>query len=580
MFKIKSLEFKNLLSYGNKPVEIDFTSISSLLIYGTNGSGKSTIFTDALHFALFGKPYRKIPMDELINKVNRKGLYTKIIFENNNIEFTIERGISPKLFKVFKNNVEIKETEEVKKSVSKIEFQKYVNDTIIGIDSKIFNQISIVDSSFYKPFMKLTPEERRYTIDRIFGLDVVTSMAVKAKEYKTKIENKIITTTRDIELLDEKINFVKVYNENNRNKQIEETTKKIEEQQSIVDENKSIINKTKIELEQIDKTFKIQKETINNIEKLKKQIEDELPEKKYKIRENNTRIELLKLGKCDKCRNVFDKNETEKEINILTNENDIVKKEIEQINIKIKEQEIELNKNKKDNELLNTDINTKNTEIYSLEKTNNNILSDIIGYRKRILNLQQQNNEQTEDIVELEKEKAELQEIVNKDKSMFSNIKITLELMDDDHIRSYILKKYLPVFNSILKKYLEIMESNFSFEFNEMFEQVVNSKIRQKMISFDGFSSGQKARVNLAVLFSLIEFAERKSNTRFDFLVLDELLDSSNLDVQGKDALLTILRTHINKKLIVISHDSGIQNNFDKAWEVQLKGNYSTLEMN
>jgi DNA repair exonuclease SbcCD ATPase subunit len=81
----------------------------------------------------------------------------------------------------------------------------------------------------------------------------------------------------------------------------------------------------------------------------------------------------------------------------------------------------------------------------------------------------------------------------------------------------------------------------------------------------------------MSILFSLIEFAENKSNTRYHFLIIDELIDNLNLDASGKDLLLQCMKYNIKKKLIIISHDGSIQHHFNKHYRTEIKGGFSNL---
>ena len=71
MIIFKTIKWKNFLSTGNHWNEINFLEKNTNLIIGTNGSGKSTML-DALTFALFNKPFRKVNKSQLMNTVNEK----------------------------------------------------------------------------------------------------------------------------------------------------------------------------------------------------------------------------------------------------------------------------------------------------------------------------------------------------------------------------------------------------------------------------------------------------------------------------------------------------------------------------
>lgn len=60
MLTFSKIRFKNLLSFGNLWTTIDFEEKSSVLIQGSNGSGKSAAILDSLSFALYGRAFRKI----------------------------------------------------------------------------------------------------------------------------------------------------------------------------------------------------------------------------------------------------------------------------------------------------------------------------------------------------------------------------------------------------------------------------------------------------------------------------------------------------------------------------------------
>ena len=69
MIIFESIRWKNFLSTGDQWTEIELNTVSSTLIVGANGAGKSTML-DALCFALFNKPFRKINRGQLVNSIN------------------------------------------------------------------------------------------------------------------------------------------------------------------------------------------------------------------------------------------------------------------------------------------------------------------------------------------------------------------------------------------------------------------------------------------------------------------------------------------------------------------------------
>ena len=96
MILSKKVRWKNFLSTGNAITEIHLNKSDSTLIVGENGAGKSTML-DALYFGLYGKPFRKIKKDQLINSVNGREVLVEIEFDTHDHQYTIRRGIKPSL---------------------------------------------------------------------------------------------------------------------------------------------------------------------------------------------------------------------------------------------------------------------------------------------------------------------------------------------------------------------------------------------------------------------------------------------------------------------------------------------------
>ena len=84
MITFKKIRWKNFLSTGNQFTQVDFLEYQTNLIVGTNGAGKSTIL-DALTFALFNKPFRKINKSQLVNTTNEKETLVEVILSTNDV---------------------------------------------------------------------------------------------------------------------------------------------------------------------------------------------------------------------------------------------------------------------------------------------------------------------------------------------------------------------------------------------------------------------------------------------------------------------------------------------------------------
>ena len=184
MIQFKKIEWRNLLSTGNTPNVVFLNRVPSVLVTGHNGSGKSTLL-DAICFGLFGKPYRNIKKEQLINSVNGKGMEIDIEFTVNEVPYRVVRGIKPNKFQIFRKEVEIPHDAAIKDYQRKLE-------QILGLNQKAFTQIVILGSARYQSFMDLTTHDRRGIIEEILDITVFSRMneVLKSKMQQLDIDIK------------------------------------------------------------------------------------------------------------------------------------------------------------------------------------------------------------------------------------------------------------------------------------------------------------------------------------------------------------------------------------------------------
>ena len=101
MIVFEKLAYRNFLSYGNAWTIYHFQNSSITRIKGENGQGKSSCIVDPLYYGLFGRPYRKQKLEQLVNWTNKKELEIKVWFKDGNKRFLIHRGMKPAIFRVF-----------------------------------------------------------------------------------------------------------------------------------------------------------------------------------------------------------------------------------------------------------------------------------------------------------------------------------------------------------------------------------------------------------------------------------------------------------------------------------------------
>jgi DNA repair exonuclease SbcCD ATPase subunit len=606
MFSLEKISYKNFFSFGNELTEIDFTKAQSFLFSGRNGAGKSTT-VEAIHYALFGKPYRnEVTLDKIPNRINKEKCYVKLEFSSNGSSYIIERGLKPKLLTITKDGTQLKE------NVGKKDFNQHLIE-LIGLDTKVFSQLSIIDNTFYVPFMALNASQRRAIIDTVFGLDEIGDMLKKAREAKSTLNTEIETKKSALELLKEKIKLNKQNSEEKKQRDLEEIDQKITFAQEegkkavglLADEEIKLKDqsdlKAAIVLEKNNSNKELQdmkrlvqeKELLcqKQINEAQNKIKDEINENNYKLKDIAKRIDLIKNGKCSHCGQAFEN--FEEEIKTLNEDKKSIDQKVVDMNQKLvdKKKELtdvfnfEVGELKKTIVPLEEELSKMDLRISPFDKKIIEISSQISFYNKTIREYASQiktlearkievEKQTFPNVEELEKESAEKEKEIIKSAVMLSGLIESEKILSDSGVRSYIIAKFLPIFNATMKKYLDMMEANFSFMFDQQFEDISDDRFRNSM-SYGSLSTGQRARVNFAITFALIDFVEKKNNIKTNFIVIDEGLDG--LDAEGRADIFNILKNNVKKKLIVISHDNSIVDLFEKKIKVELSGSFSKV---
>ena len=165
----KSVKYKNTLSTGNSFTTIQLDRKPTTLISGSNGSGKSTLL-DAIVYGLYGKPFRKINKPQLVNSINRKDMLVEVAFSVGGSNYMVRRGMKPNVFEIFKDGGLLNQDS------AKRDYQSYLEQNILGINYKSFNQIVVLGSATYVPFMELPVGQRREIIEDLLDIQVFSTM--------------------------------------------------------------------------------------------------------------------------------------------------------------------------------------------------------------------------------------------------------------------------------------------------------------------------------------------------------------------------------------------------------------------
>ena len=169
MIQFKTIRWKNLLASGNAFTQVKLNTDSSTLIIGENGSGKSTVL-DALTFGLFGRPFRSINKNQLVNSINQGGTEVEIEFNIGSKEYIVKRGISKNFFAIYQDGKLLNQDASVR------DYQEVLEKTILKLNYKSFTQIVILGSSSFIPFMRLKASDRRAIIEDLLDIEIFSVM--------------------------------------------------------------------------------------------------------------------------------------------------------------------------------------------------------------------------------------------------------------------------------------------------------------------------------------------------------------------------------------------------------------------
>ena len=546
------ISWRNFLSTGNTPIEINLRESPTTLIIGKNGSGKSTIL-DALCFALFNKPYRIIKKDQMINTINNADSIVEVYFSIGPKAYKVRRGIKPNIFEIYQDG------ELINQNASGVDYQKYLEQNILKLNYRSFCQVVILGSSSYEPFMKMRASYRRDVIEEILDIKVFASMNLLLRSKQQELTKDITTLRHSVDLIENKVNLQEQhYNDLSKRDtdQIDIKQKDIDKAQNdkrdymfrIESLNKEI---TQNQLQIADKTKVSAKMT--QLQKLEAKIDQNLKthKKALKFFEENKN--------CPTCtqdiKEEFRQDKIDEERRAVVKLQDGYKQLLSEIT---KQEEKISNFDKVSERIRNIETNVAklNTSIDELKRYSDRLEDEIEKLRIEDtsgLNIK-------EEIVRLKQELVKTKEDRDKVIDEKKYIDILRQIVDDSGARAQIIKKYLPVMNKLINQYLQSMDFFVSFHLDEEFKETVRSR-HMDTFNYNNFSEGEKMRIDLSLLFTWRSIAKMKNSVNTNLLILDEIFDSS-LDGQGTDDFFKIVKGLTKENIYIISHKGDIM--FDK----------------
>jgi DNA repair exonuclease SbcCD ATPase subunit len=498
MILFEKIRWKNFLSTGNQFTEIDFKENSTTLIIGTNGAGKSTVL-DALTFSLFGKPFRKINKPQLINSVNEKDCKVEVEFSIGDTNWKVVRGIKPAIFEIWRNGAALDQ------SAAALDQQKWLEQNVLKMNYKSFTQIVILGSSTFVPFMQLSAANRREVIEDLLDIKIFSSMSNLIKEKIRSIKEDVKILELKKETLKDKVQMQKDFIEeleNRGNANINTNKQKItnldEEIGNYMKENESSEDPLRALIREQD-AITGYAEKLRKLGNLKGKISQKVSTitKEHKFFTENT--------VCPTCTQSIDE---EFRINRIKDAQDKAKelqsgyKELEEAIKEEEERERQFNTLTKEISKLTNGISQNNIKINGLRRQIRNLESEIQTLTENLAN----RNSEHEKLESFKDNlKTTYDELASK-KDTINYYDFSYSLLKDGGVKSKIIKKYLPLINQQVNRYLQMMDFYINFILDEEFNETVQSPIHEDF-SYASFSEGEKMRIDLALLFTWREVA-------------------------------------------------------------------------
>jgi DNA repair exonuclease SbcCD ATPase subunit len=554
MILFEKVRWKNFLSTGNQYSEINFQSHATTLIVGDNGTGKSTVL-DALTFSLFGKPFRKINKGQLINATNEKDCSVEVEFSIGTISWKVSRGIKPNTFEIYRDDKLLDQSHNANDQ------QKWLEQNVLKMNYKSFTQIVVLGSSTFVPFMQLTATNRREVIEDLLDIKIFSSMNNIIRD-KIRVEKEYVNT---LDLKKESL------------------TDKVEMQEKFMNEIESRGKERIKDKEGKIKTLNIEVDTHiehneiiqSNVDDLTKQQEEVTGSGNKLVELNNYRGKISqKVASVTKEHKFFTQNtvcptctqsiDEDFRINKIADAQTRAKElqsgynKLEEAIKTEQERERQFTTLSKEITKLTHGISKNNTSVSGCQRQVRELESEI-----QTLTSQLENRNTEHDKLETFKESLhDTYDALVSRKDTIKYYNFIYGLLKDGGVKTKIIKKYLPLINQQVNRYLQMMDFYINFTLDEEFNETIQSPIHEDF-SYASFSEGEKQRIDLALLFTWREVAKFKNSVSTNLMILDEVFDSS-LDGQGTEEFLKIIRYVIqDANIFVISHKTGMEDKFE-----------------
>jgi DNA repair exonuclease SbcCD ATPase subunit len=527
---------------------------------------------DALSFVLFGKPHRKITKPQLMNSINMKNCLVTIEFRIGPVKYRIVRGMKPNIFEIWQDDLMLNQESHAR------DYQKLLETNILKLNHKSFHQVVVLGSSNFVPFMQLIPYHRRLVIEDLLDIVVFTKMNTVLKEKNARLKDSLKDTAHEITTAVEKIRLQSKHITSLKQIDANNVSQINDEIRQLELEIKEVLQKNDALLQKYDAEYDAAKAQLEK----RQHAHAKLHGYDLQIQANINRVmhELefyQKNSECPTCKQNIDSELRHDKISdcncqqtSLVGGRERLLKELQTTQASLSAASQTLN-----------DI----TQLQSMIRANQTLIA---SHDRRILDLHRQLSQSGSSAGDTQKAQ-EMLEKIRDDKNRLQDLKnsqveertyndVISELLKDTGIKTKIIRQYLPLMNSLINKYLQILDFFVSFTLDENFNETMKSRHRDEF-SYSSFSEGEKSRIDLALLFAWRQIAKMKNSANTNLLVLDETFDSS-LDSDGVENLMKIIESFRGDgaKIFVITHKPDVlDSKFERKLEFEKVKNFSRM---
>jgi DNA repair exonuclease SbcCD ATPase subunit len=471
-------------------------------------------------------------------------MLVEVEFTVSGAEYLIRRGIKPNVFEIYRNG------ELVNQDAASRDYQAYLEQNILGLNYKSFNQIVVLGSATYVPFMELPAYQRREIIEDLLDIQVFSTMNLLLKDRVSSNKESISENNYQIDLVKSKIESAEEHNESIRRIHENEVSKireRIQEHLNNIEKEKDLIEKIEVDIQSLIKTIEDKPSVKSKLEKARNiRVELESTLKTYSK-------ELSFYHDNDNCPTCKQGIAHDFKENIITEKgkkSSEIESSLTELSKKIKECEArveEISKVEDNIQQLNLKIGEHRAQIKMSMNALKSLKGDLDSAEKEVEEV---------DTSKLEEFKKTLKNFQNSQTKLFDEretLAVVGAMLKDGGIKTRIIRQYIPVMNKLINKYLSAFELFVDFHLDENFNEVIKSRFRDAF-SYASFSEGEKLRISLSIMLSWRAVAKLRNSVSTNLLILDETLDGA-MDGAGVENLIdTLHNLNNNDNIFVISH--------------------------